>query len=229
MIASIIYSYRLFNSFSDSLKVCSAITGGTIYYDDNDDFLEMIRLPSRPKVWWLPFTDEAEEGDFINIYSNASFDDSLFATGEPDGGNKQNLLFWSEISWKGNGGAVDTHAGLFYLNSLCEQAKPERNLKLRGLCSSSLINKEYRPTMHPDGTSIVLLGSNSDLIDHKIIIQYSRESRMFILKSLVKMVSAQIDLPPYKSAELFGKHEWTIFNDTGCSTEFSYTKNVSLR
>ena len=209
-------------SLSESLKYCSSITGGNLFQGAHEDFLEIIRQPTGLNEFWLPYTDGAELGSFINIYSNSSFNVSLFAYGEPNGGNNFNSLFWANYENGGNGGAKDASED-YKINSLCEHAKQPRSLKIRGLCSSSYIDKEYRAVMHPDRKTIVWIGTGL----HKAIIQYSKESGGLILKSLNKILYAQINLR--NSAELFGKNEWTIFNDIGCSAELSYTRNVSLR
>ena len=150
---------------------------------------------------------------------NTSFNVSLFKTGKPSGGNNYNLLFWDDSA---KGGAEDASASYNFIYSLCEHSKQPRRLKTRGLCSSSLIDNEYQASTHPDGKTIVWFGGISSAI-----IQYDNESSGLILKSLGNMAYAQINLS--NSADLIGKHEWTIFNDTGCSTEFSYSRNVSLR
>ena len=206
-------------SFSESLKACSEITGGKMYYEDHDDFLKIPRSKAYITKW-LPFTDEAGEGSFMNIYSNAPFNMSLFAPGEPKGGNKCNFLYWYSRNNENRGYRECANSKH---KSLCENSMPSRSMKIRGLCSSSFIDKEYRPTMHPDGKTIVWIGIG----ENTAIIQYSKMSRGFILKSLKKLAYAQINIS--NSVELIGKHEWTIFNDTGCSPEFSYAKDVSFR
>ena len=130
LITSKKYSYIYFISLSDSLIYCSAITGGNLFQGNHEDFLEIIRQPSGPKVCWLPFTDDKEEGHFINMDTHASFNKSLFATGAPNGGNATNLLFWNDYANGGNGGAVDANE-MYKLSSLCEPSKQPRSLTIR--------------------------------------------------------------------------------------------------
>ena len=213
-------------TFNDSLKNCSAVTGGNLFNVEHAEFLEIIRQHLEPKVnFWLPFTYKEEEGSFVNIYTNSSFNNSLFFPfGRPGPSTKENyVLSWLEfrVGEGYMGGAMEEQ--WMVKTSLCEPEKQPRSLKIRGLCSASYIDKEYRPTMHPSGKSIIWIGSGVN----KAVIQYSEETSGLILKTLDTMVYAQINIS--NSGDLIGKHEWTIFNDTRCSTEFSYKRNVSLR
>ena len=213
------------NSLHDSQKNCTAMTGGNLLQGDHAEFPEIIKQ-SGLNVCWLPYTDEEEEGSFKNTYSNDAFNVSLFTPGYPKGGKKNNLIMWYRE------GAIDVpESDAWKASGLCEEAIPLRSYKLRGLCSSSLIDKVYRPTMHPDGKTIVWIGSGRN----KAIIQFSNKVNELVFKSLQTGVYAQFNFnynyDPFKSSiELIGKHKWTIFNDTGCSEDVHYyVSNVSFR
>ena len=50
--------------------------------------------------YWLPFTDKLVEGNFINIDTKESFNETLFEPGQPNGGENQNCLeLWSGAAY----------------------------------------------------------------------------------------------------------------------------------
>lgn len=79
------------------MKTCSALANGTLFDGNFKDFFTMVGLFPRLNDYWLPYTDEQEEGTYKSIYKNSIMPSSLFYSGQPDGGINQNLLAWNTI------------------------------------------------------------------------------------------------------------------------------------
>ena len=187
----------------------------------HEEFLEIIKTLSRyPRSYWLPYTDETEEGIFKNIFTNSNFNNSLFVEGYPKGGKQKNHLIWDT----GLSGALDAEYDKYMHSLLCEprlDAKP-KSLKIRGLCLASQIDTSYVPTMS-SVMSITWMGLGT----RGFFIQYARGPRKLLLTARDSQVRAEINLR--SSSYLVGRQEWKISNDAGCSTEQSYIKNISFR
>ena len=84
--------------FHPALKICNSING-KMFYADNV-FVELIGLEAtrlgKDRHFWVPFTDEVEEGVFRNVYTNATFDNisQFWSVGQPNGGRSDSNLSW---------------------------------------------------------------------------------------------------------------------------------------
>lgn len=196
---------------------CTALASGSLFHGEHLQFIEIIQQfeASIGSKYWLPYTDNELEGQFKNIYSKSAFNESLFLNLQPSGRRSQNNLYWNGV------GVCDT-SDEDINNSLCKPKKIPKNVKIRGLCPSSLIHRTFRPTMSYNGPSMVWIG----LGKRKSIIQYNKISKSVELTTLNTLERATINIK--NPSQLIGKHEWTIYEDFGCSTE-QYVKNISFR
>ena len=204
-------------NFHDSKKTCES-TNGYMYFEDTI-FQELIHLEGvrniKSKFWgamhpfWIPYTDEEEEGDFKNVYSNRTLTimKDLFLKGQPNGGHIENCLQWSSV------GLWDSDCVNKYF-SLCKIPKSEPYLVLRGLCLGSQVERFY--TSGNDGGKFIWKGHSFASI------QYTDR---WLLFNILNNVWAE-SKAKYESL-LIGTNEWTIHNDN-CGNEL-YTSNLSLR
>ena len=84
-----------YTNFGTAFSACSRFKG-QIFYEE-DMFKELASLGKKVSsntVFWLPFTDLVEEGNFLHLYTNETFDsiDEYYFDGEPDGGDSENCL-----------------------------------------------------------------------------------------------------------------------------------------
>ena len=88
---------------------------------------------------WLPYTDTAKEGDWINQVTNEKKDDILWGDGQPNGGEAQNCAKQvnPEIT-----NPIDDQPCLSKACFICKNANWPK-LTLRGLCSTSNLDTLY--------------------------------------------------------------------------------------
>ena len=198
---------------------CRALVDGRIFYENHDEFIKMISQYTGPnsKRYWLPFTDIEEEGKFKHRDTGVLFNNSLFMENQPNGDRRQNYL-----SWEIEEGANDV-MNYYAYNSVCQPSKEPRNIRIRGLCPTSIVPHLFRPFMDADDSLVIWIG----LDFYKSIIQYNKETKMVQLKTFNSRVEAEINIKD--PSQLVGKHMWTIFNDVGCTKEPSYQTNLSFR
>ena len=210
----------------DAQKSCQAIGNGSLY---NGDFTEFIELTStlsrdlnlRPRSYWLPYSFNQTTQQFQNIYSHTDFNSSLFAKEERQGGTS---LVWDE----GVNGALDIDASSSS-RALCalpgHRTVTRRLQRIRGLCPGSFLDRDYAPVTSYT-MSAFWMGLGIRAVSGYFI-QYNRGSRKLLLAGRNGLARAEINLK--SNSWLVGRHEWTIFNDTGCSNETFYVKNISFR
>ena len=89
----------------------------------------------------LPFKEDSNDGTFKDIYTNITFNDTLFLPGTTTE-HQGKCLAWNK--WKKGAFAqsCDTHSA-----SVCEGILG-RPYMIRGLCPESKIDKEYYPLMN---------------------------------------------------------------------------------
>ena len=105
--------------------------------------------------FYLPFTDEENEGIFKNIYTNSTFDNSLFLPNSPSRDRGSNCLAWEELGK----GAVDKRCEN-QLSSVCEGKPGGRPYVARGFCPESKIDIMYYPlenTWRSNGPNIAVV------------------------------------------------------------------------
>ena len=203
--------------FSNSVKLCNKVNG-EMYYED-PSLMELAHLEGyrNKKKWettypfWLPYTDEDEEGVFRNIFTNSIFENltSYASIGQPNGGRKENCLYWSPY------GLWDMSCEVTNYFSLCKIPKNEPYLTLRGLCLESQIEILY--TSGNNNGKFIWKG-------HRFVsIQYTDR---WLLNSILNNVWAESEVP-YDSL-LIGTNQWVIHNDQKCANAI-YTANLSLR
>ena len=105
------------------------------------EFEDLIALDRKQnqdqKVPTVPYTDEIEEGAFLNVYSNIMFNNinKFFVPWQPNGGSSDNCLAYSK-------GFYDVPCS-FSQRGLCKIPKSKPYLILRGLCSQSQVERLY--------------------------------------------------------------------------------------
>lgn len=129
---------------SESVDVCSAIGNGSLFNGDiGGEFPQLIKDINT--IIHLPFKEDSNDGTFKDIYTNITFNDTLFLPGTTTE-HQGKCLAWNK--WKKGAFAqsCDTHSA-----SVCE-GRLGRPYMIRGLCPESKIDKEYYPLMN-DGRS----------------------------------------------------------------------------
>ena len=153
-------------------------------------------------------------GTFRNIYTDHKFNMSLFGENQPSGNEC--------LYWRTDIGAEDSSCYDTGRSSLCDTGFKKHSLRIRGLCSTSKIKKTYYATIAPNGSSLLW----TDIQGYQYI-RYDEALNCMQLKGISNLVGAQITVTD--ATKIIGKQEWIIYNDTGCSDEPSYVKNISFR
>ena len=206
-----VYSLPKLNYF-DALRTCRQINGNQYY--ENMVFQEFLNLEQqRNKVidFWVPYTDDKEEGVWRSIYNDSDVVNltKYFTLGQPNGGNTSNILC-GDVSY----GLWDISAYLRNYYSFCKIDKSNPFLVLRGLCLESQVERFY--TAGNNFGKFVWKGLGM------AIIQYKDKWLLHILDS---NVWAESDAK-YESI-VIGINKWTIHNDN-CGDKL-YSANLSLR
>ena len=198
--------------FYDAMKKCSKIFGH-LYFEDLA-FQELVLLEenrnTKPHLsFFIPYTDEKDEGVYRNEYTGSTFINisEYFLLGEPNGGSSQSCLAWFL------GGLWDTFCTEQKF-SLCQIPKDEPNLVLRGLCLESQVERFY--TSGNNNGKFIWKGNGYASI------QYTEH---WLLSNILNSVSAE-SKAKYESL-VIGTNAWEIHNDN-CGSEF-YITNLSLR
>ena len=202
-------------NFKNALQMCKNMNGN-MYYAQTA-FEELAQLegkwkPSTEMGFFLPYTDENEEGVLKHVYSNSSFTSGTeYFKGQPNGGNYENCLNYKLIST----GLWDCNC-VISQSSLCQIPKSSSYLTLRGLCPETEVERVYS-SGNKNGAFI--------WIGHRHAhIQYT--SRWFLNSKFSRNVWAESEAS--YSSLLIGTQAWEIHNDTQCHGEV-YTTNLSLR
>ena len=212
-----VYALPRLNMY-DSVDLCKKING-QMYYE-NPSYQEMVKIEGYRKTnnweairpFWIPYTDEKDEGVFRNIYSEIDIFRNIseyFTPGQPNGGRNDNCLQYSSKL------LYDVNCVSDYSFSLAKIAKSASYLVLRGLCSKSQVERFY--TSGNNHGKFIWKGHNYASI------QYIDR---WLLYSILDNVWGE-SLSPYESL-LIGTHEWVVHNDKKCSNDI-YTANLSLR
>lgn len=119
-------------SFADALKTCSKIEGLMFF----EDFI-MNDIAAYPDDldFWIPYSDELEEGLFVNTYPNEKSLNitKFFSPGQPSGGVTHNCIKLN-IKYKA---LFDSDCENYLMSSYCQISTAQPNLKLRGMCTDS--------------------------------------------------------------------------------------------
>ena len=206
-----VYSLPELNLYN-AMKTCENINGN-LYFDFDTKFNELVYLEGNKKSKaisvWIPYTDEIEEGVFVDVYSDKIFEniEETFLLGQPNGARSENCL----IEFKG----MRDFNCVKDCFSLCQIPKTNSQLTLRGLCLASQVETFY--TAGNDNGKFIWKGYRLASI------QYTDH---WFLHNILHNVWAE-SKAPYDSL-LLGTNTWTIHNDKRCSNEV-YSANLSLR
>ena len=165
---------------------------------------------------WVPFHDEQDEGDWRDFFNHQVLNFTPpWGKNEPNGGIKENCIFARISAWWD---APCAWPGPF---CLC-QRNPSFNMRLRGLCAKSAVDKYYQPMNdYSDFTRLQLVG----LLNSEI--EYDGKSKNWKL-SLAEANVSGISNASHNTF-LLGKHSWTIIGDSGCkSNGEEYTSHLKL-
>ena len=169
---------------------------------------------------WVALDDRDREGEWVDAYDGKVVNFSLpWAPGEPNGGDSENCAVLSptirmlfDYPCKSPNWA---HA------CMCE-GTPAPYLRLRGLCSNSIIQDTlYQPINNlTDFTRLALVGFRTS-------IRFDSQRLTWMLTDAESSVTG-ISRAAQKSFTL-GRHNWTIKGDTGCSREGKeYTTELKM-
>ena len=184
------------------------------FYRQDANFLE--------GFFWLPITDEAEEGVWRDYYTEEVLRyDGPFIGGRPNGGTRENCAKQiSETLW------IDWLCEDMEVETFCVCSNKEKHiLRFRGLCQYSKIDSLYTPwNTRQDIRKLEYIGPSGTTI-------YFRENQ----KKWTLQISDESDvktegtsISPFASFAL-GKHQWKISNDTfECGKGKSYQANLKL-
>ena len=198
----------------NAMKTCENINGN-LYFGDKE-FIELVNLEGnkykKAISIWIPYTDEKEEGVFVDLYSNATFQniEEHFLPGQPNGGRTENCL----IEFKGMRD-FNCVKDCFSLCKIPKSNNSNSQLALRGLCQASQVETFY--TAGNNEGKFIWNGYRL------AVIQFSDH---WILNNILNNVWAE-SKAPFNSL-LIGTNTWTIHNDDRCSNEV-YSANLSLR
>ena len=205
-----VYSLPELNLYN-AMKICKNINGN-LYYEDTK-FNELVNLEGKKKKKalsvWIPYTDEKDEGVFVDVYSASIFENIAehFLPGQPNGARSENCL----IEFKG----VRDFNCAKDCYSLCKVSKSKPLLLLRGLCLASQVERFY--TAGNDDGQFIWKG-------HSLAsIQYTDN---WFQHNVLNNVWAESEAS-YDSL-LLGTNEWAIHNDNRCFKKV-YNANLSLR
>ena len=169
--------------------------------------LEGVNNKRGPKNIWLTLNDEDTEGDWVDYFTHEVVNFSLpWAFDEPNGGNTENCVaLRPSIKMLLDYPCQD----LNYPHACICKRTPTPYLKLRGLCSKSVVKDVlFQPINDLKGfTRVTLVG-------FRTLIDFDNIAMTWILTDAESNVTG-LSMAPYKSFTL-GKHNWTIKGDKGC-------------
>ena len=160
-----------------------------------------------------PFTDRDKEGQFVNIYDGTLLNPAFFGSGQPNGGNDENCVFWSfdQMNRTLYDQTCDNYDSIKF-QCFC-QFENNIFLKLRGLCPESSFDSKY--TMKYEENEIAMKGLSGTTISLKnseweaVSVKGEQETRTR------RIVATQ-------DSYLLGRHDWVISSDANvCSKDKS--------
>ena len=167
---------------------------------------------------WLPIEDRETEdvwrdfytGDVVQNYSHP------WIGSKPNGGRAENCArLMNENEW------ADRECENPKFACMCAH-EPHTVLKLRGLCSDSVIDVHYKPTNKmSDIRELKLQGLTHTSIE---FVEDKKMWRLYVIDSNVTGMSSKASFASFT----LGKHNWTISGDDGCSSGASYTTELKM-
>ena len=219
-----IYSAR-FTKMTDCMHHCQKL-GGRAPTIVNMTDLRNLQLFTNKKLngqfgdgFWLPITDEEEEGVWKDYYTKEAIRyDGPFSGGKPNGGLKENCAVQiSSTSW------IDWFCNDKEYDNCCVCSNKKKHiLKLRGLCKYSKIDFLYIPwNTRQDIRKLEYMGKSGTTIS------FDEDQKKWTLE-MSELKTQGTSASPFVSFAL-GKHQWKIKNDTlECGEGGSYNLDLKL-
>ena len=164
---------------------------------------------------WLAVDDMDEEGVWKDSINKQPLNDTqLWADGEPNGRTAENCGSITNCLW-----FVAVCIRTF--PCLCE-SKPRPNLKLRGLCKETLIDRDFQPQNDVNNIERLII------VGHSTSIEYDQKVMLWQMDVVFSNVTGT-SIASQKSYTL-GKNTWKIIGDKGCKKESNtYTPAQDVR
>ena len=164
---------------------------------------------------WLPYTDTAKEGDWINQVTNEKKDDILWGDGQPNGGEAQNCAKQVNPTVTN---PIDDQPCLSKACFICKNANWPK-LTLRGLCSTSNLDTLY--FVLNENKSVTYSGWASTDISY----DFAKDQFVATVRGKKTFATSKASF----ESLLLGSHTWTVYNDAkSCSPDKSYMTRLML-
>ena len=167
--------------------------------------------------FWVPIHDGDKEGEWRDFYNHQLLNITTpWGKGEPNGGSTENCAYNT-----GSGELYDGQCEWNDLACLC-QKKPSMHLRLRGLCSNSVVDKYFQPMNDfSDYARLQLVGHVKSTIEFD---EKSNDWKLFVAGSNLSGTSNASH-----QTFLLGKRLWSIKGDSGCNINGEdYTGHLKL-
>ena len=165
---------------------------------------------------WLPIKDREAEGVWKDSFTNQVVENYTqpWIGSKPSGGKAENCArLLNENDWAD----IDCHNPNYAC--MCSH-KSYINLKLRGLCPSSVIDVYYKPmNKETDIRELIFQGLTHTSIEYG-------EEKMWTLAVIDSNVTGT-STASFASFTL-GRHNWTIRGDIGCSSGDNYVTELKM-
>ena len=188
-----------------------------MFEKENNSSNNLVAFPTGCTRFWLPISDEAEDGVWLDHNRGEKVEYFEWKQGEPNGGTKQNC---------GNlvppGGWTDRPCNVGKC-CVCEN-QDQPYLLLRGLCPNSNLDMIYVPYNPPLSGKLAYLGLYGTLIE------YDDTNLLWKAKRQrdAQVATMAMSRAP-KESLLLGTYDWKIFNDSReCTIDESYSTVLTL-
>ena len=179
--------------------------------------------PSRKDCWvyFLPYSDEVEEGVWLDQYSGRSVALLDWESGEPNGGKQHNCAVGMPQKKRGMMGAQGCTSKFCYM---CDRSS-QPIMRLRGLCSDSMLQNIFTPVNNGPKGDLGYLGAVQTNIN------FNTTSFLWVAKNHGEITAlwTWATNSASQASGLLGTSEWTVYNDSRkCSPDFSYKVILTL-
>ena len=183
---------------------------------------QWVPYPDGCSSFWLPYTDEAEEGVWLDRTTSQPIVHTEWTQGQPNGRETENC---AEVNLK------IKQADRMWYDGPCSKpvctlcSRPSQPiLRLRGLCKESKLTNVFTPVNSGYRGNLGYLGL------HHTNIEYNDTTFLWVASKINDPeVWTWATSTASKGSGLLGTFEWTVYNDSReCNPNFSYKVFLTL-
>ena len=173
--------------------------------------------------FWLPYTDEAEEGVWLDQNSGQPMKYSEWMPGQPNGRETENCARVNMRAKQPDMMWYDSRCRNSLKCTLCSRTS-QPILRLRGLCKASKLTNVFTPVNNGFRGNLGYLG-----LEHTNI-EYNDTTFLWVASKINdREVWTWATSTASKGSGLLGNFEWTVYNDSReCNPNFSYKVHLTL-